>query len=150
TERPAHLTQSAEASSLDAWLEKYAYYRQPDRSVSYYNKGFLLGVMLDLAVREASHGKASLREVFQWLNQNYARQGKFFSDSQGVREAAESVSHADLGWFFERYVGSTTEIQWDDSLRPVGLQLVRTATQAVDAGFSATRNFDAPPTVSSV
>jgi predicted metalloprotease with PDZ domain len=46
--RPAHLTQSAEDSSLDAWLEGYAYYRHSDRSISYYNKGELLGIMLDL------------------------------------------------------------------------------------------------------
>src|SRR5579862_9964206 len=68
--RPAHLTQSAEESSIDAWLEGNAYYRRPERSISYYNKGELLGVMLDLAVREASHGRASLREVLQWMNVN--------------------------------------------------------------------------------
>ena len=79
-------TQSAEVSSLDAWLEKYPFYRQPARSISYYNKGELLGVMLDLEVREASQGKASLRDVFQWMNKNYAQQGKFFPDSEGVRE----------------------------------------------------------------
>ena len=48
--RPAHLTQSAEASSLDAWLEGLNYYRRPERSISYYNKGELLGIMLDLAI----------------------------------------------------------------------------------------------------
>ncbi len=73
--RPAHLTQSAEESSLDAWLEGNGYYRRPERSISYYNKGELLGVMLDLAVREASHGQASLREVLQWMNANYAQEG---------------------------------------------------------------------------
>src|SRR5207253_7752862 len=45
-QRPAHRTQSAEQSSLDAWLEKYAYYEQPERSISYYNKGELLGLIL--------------------------------------------------------------------------------------------------------
>ena len=72
------------------------YYRRPERSISYYNKGELLGVMLDLAVRDASHGQASLREVLQWMNANYAKKGRFFNDSDGVREAAEAVSHADL------------------------------------------------------
>ena len=64
-QRPAHRTQSAEESSLDAWLEKYEYYRLPSRSISYYNKGNLLGVLLDLQVREASHGSASLRDVLR-------------------------------------------------------------------------------------
>jgi len=77
--RPAHLTQSAEESSLDAWLEGEGYYHRPDRSISYYNKGELLGVMLDLAVRDASHGQESLREVLQWMNANYAKKGRFFN-----------------------------------------------------------------------
>ncbi|HET7440694.1 MAG TPA: hypothetical protein VFJ47_05275, partial [Terriglobales bacterium] len=112
--RPAHLRQSAEESSLDAWLEKYAYYRSPERSISYYNKGQLLGVMLDLTVREASHGTASLRELFQWMNENYAKAGTFFPDSAGVLHAAEAVSHANLDWFFAKYVAGTEEIPWDD------------------------------------
>jgi predicted metalloprotease with PDZ domain len=100
--RPARLTQSAEESSLDAWLEKYPYYRLPVRSISYYNKGDLLGVLLDLQVRETSNGSASLRDVFLWMNQHYARQGKFFPDSDGVREAAEAVSHANVESFFQK------------------------------------------------
>jgi len=148
--RPAHRTQSAEESSLDAWLEGYAYYRRPERSISYYNKGELLGIVLDLAVREASHGQASLREVFQWMNQHYAKKGLFFDDSEGVREAAEAVSHADLSWFFAKYVSGTDEIPWNDFFRGVGLHLVQAKTTTADAGFVASRNFDGPMTVGAV
>jgi predicted metalloprotease with PDZ domain len=148
--RPAHLTQSAEESSLEAWLEGNAYYRHPDRSISYYNKGELLGILLDLAVRDASRGQASLREVFQWMNQNYAKKGKFFSDSEGVREAAEAVSHADLGWFFAKYVAGTEEIPWNDFFRGVGLRVIEGKSTEADAGFTASRNFDAPMTVSAL
>ncbi len=148
--RPAHLTQSAEESSLDAWLEGSSYYRRPERSISYYNKGELLGVMLDLAVREASHGQASLREVLQWMNTNYARQRRFFPDSDGVRQAAEAVSHADLGWFFARYVAGTEEIPWNDFLRTVGLRVDQETTTVPDLGFTASRDFDSPMTVADV
>jgi predicted metalloprotease with PDZ domain len=148
--RPAHLTQSAEESSLDAWLEGDAYYRRPERSISYYNKGELLGITLDLAVREASHGQASLREVFQWMNQNYAKKGRFFPDSDGVRAAAEAVSHADLGWFFTKYVAGTEEIPWNDFFGSVGLRVVEGKNTVADAGFAASRNFDGPVTVTAV
>ena len=148
--RPAHLTQSAEDSSLDAWLEGNAYYRRSERSISYYNKGELLGIMLDLAVREASHGQASLREVFQWMNQHYAKQGRFFPDSEGVREAAEAVSHTDLGWFFAKYVSGTEEVPWNNFFRGVGLRVVEEKTTVADAGFVASRNFDGPMTVAAV
>jgi predicted metalloprotease with PDZ domain len=148
--RPAHLTQSAEESSLDAWLEGDGYYRRPERSISYYNKGELLGVVLDLAVRDASHGQASLREVLEWMNANYARKGRFFNDSEGVREAAEAVSHADLNLFFTKYVAGTDEIPWDDCFRSVGLRVEGVPNTVPDAGFTASRNFDGPMVVAAI
>ena len=148
--RPAHLTQSAEESSLDAWLEGNGYYRHPERSISYYNKGELLGVMLDLEVREASGGTACLREILQWMNANYARKGRFFNDSEGVREAADAVSHADLTDFFAKYVAGTDEIPWNDFLRPVGLHVAAIINTVPDAGFVASRNFDGPMSVAAV
>ncbi len=148
--RPARLRQSAEQSSLDAWLEGSPYYRRPERSVSYYNKGELLGILLDLDVREASHGKAGLREVFQWMNLNYAKKGRFFFDSDGVRQAADVVSHADLGSFFQNYVAGTDEIPWDDFFRVVGLHLVEAINTVADAGFTASRSFDAPMIVAEI
>ena len=147
--RPAHLTQSAEESSLDAWLEKYDFYRLPNRSISYYNKGYLLGVLLDLEVREASRDAASLRDVFLLMNQN-ARKGQFFPESEGVRQAAEAVSHTDLGGFFQKYVAGTEEIPWDKFLVGVGLHLVRQTVSVADPGFVAAHNFDAAPAVASV
>jgi len=148
--RPAHLTQSAEDSSLDAWLEGFSYYRRPDRSVSYYNKGNLLGIMLDLAVRDASHGQASLRNVMQWMNANYAKKHRYFDDSNGVREAAEAVSHADFAWFFTKYVSGTEEIPWNDFLRSVGLRVDSVTNTVPDPGFLASRNFDGPMSVVAV
>ncbi len=148
--RPAHLTQSAEESSLDAWLEGNSYYRRPERSISYYNKGELLGIMIDLAVRDASHGRASLREVLQWMNASYAQKGRYFDDSNGVREAAEAVSHADLSTFFAKYVAGTDEIPWNDFLRSVGLRVEQIPNDVPDAGFTASRNFDGPMSVSAV
>jgi predicted metalloprotease with PDZ domain len=148
--RPAHNTQSAEESSLDAWLEKYSYYRVPQRSISYYNKGELLGVMLDLEVREASHGAASLRDVFRWMNEHYAKQGLFFPDSDGVRQAAEAVAHTDLSRFFQKYVAATEEIPYDDFFKTVGLRLVRDTMVVADPGFTPVRGFGAPPSVGSV
>jgi predicted metalloprotease with PDZ domain len=146
-QRPAHLTQSAEESSLDAWLEGHSYYRQPKRSISYYNKGQLLGLILDLKIRDASQGTASLREVFQWMNQQYARPGKFFADSDGVRAAAEAVCHQDLGDFFQKYVAGVNEIPWDEFFSSVGLRVLWHSATLPDPGFMAARNFDASPSV---
>ncbi len=148
--RPAHLTQSVEDSSLDAWLEKYPAYLEPDRSVSYYNKGEIVGMLLDLQMRQASAGKKSLRDLFQWMNQHYAKQGKFFPDSAGVEQAAEAVTGADFRDFFARYVAGVEPIPYDQFLATVGLRLQRQTTTAADAGFRSVRRFGTVATVVSV
>jgi predicted metalloprotease with PDZ domain len=146
---PAHLTQSAEQSSLDAWLEKYQYYRTPERSVSYYTKGELLGTILDLAIRDASDGRKSLRDLFLTMNAD-AQKGRLFADSDGVREVASKLSHRDFAEFFSKYVAGTAEIPWDDFFRTVGLHVVTLTNQVVDVGFFAVRNFDSGLALSSV
>ncbi len=148
--RPAHLTQSAEDSSLDAWLEKYTYYRIPQRSISYYDKGELLGIMLDLEIREDTHGAQSLRDMFQWMNEHFAKQGRFFPDTEGIRQAAEAVSHADLGWFFSKYVAGVEEIPYDRFLNTIGLRLVRVTRIVGDPEFSLVRSFEGEAFVGSV
>jgi predicted metalloprotease with PDZ domain len=110
----------------------------------------LLGIMLDLAMRDASQGRASLREMLQWMNENYARKGRYFKDSDGVREAAEAVTHADFGWFFTNYVAGKEEVPWNTFLRTVGLRVVLGTNTEADPGFSASRNFDGPMVVSAV
>jgi predicted metalloprotease with PDZ domain len=147
---PARAVQSAEESSLDAWLERYPYYNQPKRSISYYNVGELVGIALDLAIREKSQGHACLRDLFQWMNRNYAQQGKFFADSEGVEQAAEAVAHADFSGFFHQYVSGVQEIPWDDFFRNVGLHVIRKAVSVAEVGFIAGRNFDGPPAVAQV
>lgn len=147
---PARRAQSAEESSIDVWLERYPYYSQPQRSISYYNVGELLGLALDLAMRDKSQGHACLRDLFQWMNQNYAQQGKFFDDSQGVEQAAEAVAHADFSGFFHAYVSGVEEIPWNDFFRSVGLQVIQERTSIAEVGFVAGRNFDGPPIVTQV
>ena len=148
--RPAHLTQSVEESSIDTWLEKYSYYRDPARSISYYNKGELLGVILDLKLREVSAGSKSLRDLFQWMNLNYAKRGQTFPDSEGVLAAAESITHADFKSFFKSYVEGTDEIPWDSFLNTVGLQISKLQVSKPDLGFLAARNFNSALTVTSI
>ncbi len=145
--RPAHLTQSVEESSLDAWLEKHPYYGLPERSISYYEKGELLGVLLDLAMRNASQDRASLRDLFRWLNEQYAKQTKFFADSEALQQAAETLSRADLRTFFLKYVSGTEEIPWDEFLAPVGLHLLKQEVAVAAPGFDAVQKFDQPPAV---
>jgi predicted metalloprotease with PDZ domain len=132
--RPAHTWQSAEDSSLDAWLEKYDAYNAPDRSISYYNKGQILGVLLDLAIREATDNRKSLDDVLRRMNDEYAKKGKFYDDSNGIRAAVEEVAGKSFEDFFGRYVSGTAEIPYNDFLALAGLELKANAAESGDEG----------------
>jgi predicted metalloprotease with PDZ domain len=148
--RPAHLTQSVEQSSLDAWLEKYPHYGLPERSISYYNKGELLGVVLDLKIRELTHGRQSLQSLFREMNNRYAKQGKFFADSDGVRNAVEEITGADFRDFFTQYVAGVREIPWNSFFSYVGLRASTMEVEIARSGFEAVREFNGPPIVVTV
>lgn len=121
--RPAHTWQSAEGSSLDAWLEKYDAYNAPDRSISYYEKGQILGVLLDLAIRDATDNRQSLDDVLRHMNEEYAKKGKFYDDSNGIRAAVEEVAGKSFEDFFGRYISGTVEIPYNAFLSMAGLEL---------------------------
>jgi len=148
--RPAHLTQSVEDSSIETWLEKYPDYHLPQRSISYYNKGELIGVLLDLAVRDATAGQKSLRDVFRWMNRNYAQKHKFFPDTDGVRQAVEAVTGKDFKDFFNTCVTHAAPLPYNDYFKTVGLELKPRKAAAPYAGFIAERNFDEPAVVVAV
>ncbi len=137
--RPADRTMSAEESSLTTWFDKYPDYHAPERSISYYTKGEILGVLLDLAMLDATDGHKGLRDLFQYLNQQYARQGCFFDDSAGVRDAAELLTGHSFHEFFEKYVAGTAQVPYDDFFRSVGLRLTKTRATVADPGFTLAR-----------
>ena len=148
--RPAHLWQSAEESSLDTWLDKYDYYNQPQASISYYNKGQILGVMLDLAIRDATDNRKSLDDVLRAMNDDYAHRRRFYDDSAGIEQEVEKVAGRSFKDFFAKYVTGTDEIPYNDFLRAAGLQAQTYQRDAADLGFEASRAADGTVEISSV
>jgi predicted metalloprotease with PDZ domain len=133
--RPAHKWQSVEESSLDAWLEKYDSYNSPDRSISYYNKGQIDGVLLDLAIRDATDNRKSLDDVLRAMNTEYAKAGRFYDDSAGIRKVVDEVSGKSFEDFFRHFVSGTDEIPYDDFLSAAGWELKTETTTTADLGF---------------
>ncbi len=99
-----------------------------------------MGVLLDLEMRRLSNGHKSLRDLFQYMNQRWARRGEFFDDSESVRQAVESLTGADFHDFFRRYVAGTDEIPYDDFFSTVGLYLVHRQESRTSAGFRRPRS----------
>jgi len=140
-DRPARKFQSAERSGREAWLEKYSDYFRPERSVSYYNKGELLGFLLDLGIRHATANVRSLDDVMHRLNQDFAHRGRFFTDDDLkniIRGLAPGFPADD---FFRDDVDGTAELDYATYLGYAGLRLVKRPLQRSDPGFSAGAGF---------
>ncbi len=153
--RPSRMWKSLEEASLDAWLEKYPYYNRPGASLSYYNKGQIVGVLLDILLRELSDNRASLDHVLRHLNKEFAKQGGYYDDSAGIRAAAEAVLHKALEHsgraatlpaarerlteFFTQYVSGTAVVPYDRFLKAAGLLLKFQERLRVDLGFQVNR-----------
>jgi predicted metalloprotease with PDZ domain len=141
--RPARHFQSVEVAGMDAWLEKYPDYGRPERSISYYNKGELLGYLLDLGIRHFSENRHSLDDLMRLLNQNFARQHRYFTDENLERLIASLAPPA--SWvhnFFRQDIAGTAELDYEKYLAYAGLKLVTEASTEPDWGFQAARNFE--------
>jgi predicted metalloprotease with PDZ domain len=148
--RPAEHWQSAEQSSLDAWLEKYALYNRPQESVSYYTKGQILGVLLDILIRDRTDNQHSLDDVMREMNQNFAKAGKFYRDSVDIKLSAENVVGGSLDDFFNDYVGGAKPLPYNELLARAGLALEERESVRATLGFTVQHEADGTNTIGSV
>ena len=133
--RPANRWQSAEQSSLDAWLEKYPLYNQPEFSVSYYTKGQVLGDLLDILIRDRTDDDKSLDDVMRSMNTNFAKQGKAYRDSLDVQLTTEGVAGGSFEEFFQKYVAGTDPFPYQQILGLAGLTLRTVVNRRAALGF---------------
>jgi len=127
--------QTLTESSFDAWTK---YYKQdenaPNAIVSYYAKGALVALALDLTIRIGTDGARSLDDVMRALWQDYGRTGLGVPED-GVERLAEEASGLDLGDFFQAYVHGTEDPPLERLLAEVGIGLgLRPARSLEDFG----------------
>ncbi|MBW7901539.1 MAG: M61 family metallopeptidase [Rhodocyclaceae bacterium] len=127
---PGRLTQSLAESSFDAWSK---YYRQdentPNAVVSYYAKGALVALALDLTLRSGTQGKVSLDDVMRALWRRHGQTGVGVGD-ETIREIAEELSGLKLRRFFADAVHGTADLPLAKLLKPFGIALSRAAANA--------------------
>ena len=149
-ERPANRWQSAEQSSLDAWLEKYPLYNQLEYSVSYYTKGQVLGDLLDILIRDRTENAKSLDDVLRSMNTNFAKQEKAYRDSLDVRLTAENIAGGSFEEFFDKYVAGTEPFPYQQVLGMAGLTLRTVEHRKPTLGFFLEHESNGPFVVSAV
>ena len=120
---PGRMVQPLEDASFDAWIK---FYRpdanSPNATISYYHKGGLVALLLDLAIRRATSGARSLDEVMHALWNRYGKPDIGFPEGEVERVASE-VAGADLGPLFDRWLRGTEELDFAPYLAAAGLAI---------------------------
>ena len=127
--------QSVADSSFDAWTK---FYKQdenaPNAIVSYYAKGALIALALDMTLRKLSDNAIALDDLMRRLWQDYGKPGKGLQEGEIETLAAELVGH-DLSDFFQRYLYGTEDLPLNELLSIIGIEFkLRAADNADDKG----------------
>lgn len=132
---PGRFKQSVAESSLMTWTKFYQQDENaPNAIVSYYTKGSLLALGLDLTIRAGTHNQKSLDDILLSLWQIYGvtRQGI----KEGEIEAlCSEISGIDLSDFFDRHLFGTEDIHFEALFAQFGIDFtLRPAVNVKDPG----------------
>ncbi len=129
-ELPGARRMSLTRASHDAWIK---YYRPDENSrnasVSYYTKGGLVALLLDMRIRRATGGSRCLADALRLGWKQYTEAGSGFPEG-AVRELSQRTAGTDLSSFFADWVDGTAPLSPDEDLAWVGLRLVQKPTES--------------------
>ncbi len=159
---PGSRLMSAEESSLSApFIDDAPHAQQTNlanTSISYYPKGEVLGLVLDLLIRGKTGGRASLDEVMRRMYEEfYLKSPKltYYLRGRGYRpedfeRIVSDVAGTDMSDCFKRYVRGVESPPYEEAFARVGLRFVREPRQPVSLGISADESDKADFTIGRV
>lgn len=118
---PGRLLQNLEESSANVWNNSLSGVNPSDDTVSYYDKGYVVGWLLDAHIRRASADQRSLDDVMRLAYQRFGGERGF--EHREFWALAEEVSGIALQTWFERAISSTQELDYQEALDWFGLQI---------------------------
>ena len=137
---PGRLRQTLAESSFDAWTK---FYKQDENSpntiVSYYVKGALAALALDLTIRRETAGKQSLDDVMGVVWERFGKTGVGMPED-GFEALVHEVTGLELKGFFDAAIRGVEDIPLQELLQDVGVDFtLRPAENALDQGGHGAR-----------
>jgi predicted metalloprotease with PDZ domain len=121
---PGRAVQPLAESSFDTWIK---FYRPdantPNATISYYQKGALVALLLDLRIRGRTGNARSLDDVMRTMWERYGAREVPFPEG-AVEAVAAEVAGEPLDGFFDQALRSTAELDYATALKAAGLVLV--------------------------
>ena len=124
---PGRKIQSPAESSFDTWIKQY----QPNENsnnttLSYYSSGAILGMLLDLEIINSTDGEKNYDDLLKYLYNEYYKKQKRGFTSKEYQSAVDIIAGKNMEQFFNDYVYSTKDIDYNKYFGYAGLKLVDT------------------------
>ncbi|NEO87173.1 MAG: M61 family metallopeptidase [Spirulina sp. SIO3F2] len=120
---PGRTIQTLTESSFDAWIKLYRREAHSENNqISYYLKGEMVSLLLDLLIRKRHENRRSLDDVMRQMWEQFGRDEVGYSEDQ-LRSVVESVADCDLTEFFAQYLDGLAELPLAEALADFGLQI---------------------------
>ncbi|MCJ7487588.1 MAG: PDZ domain-containing protein, partial [Candidatus Aminicenantes bacterium] len=144
--------QPATASSFDTWTSFFGRSEHAaGTTISYYDIGAGLGLLLDLKIREASKGRSSLDDVMRTLYRTFYKEKKRGFTDLEFREVCERAAGSPLAEIFDVYAATVDEWDYAKYLGYAGLAIDGEPRPAPGPWFGAsTQDQNGSPVVTSV
>lgn len=122
---PGQRVQSVADASWDAWIKFYRPNENSNNStISYYNKGGVLGNLLNMYVISETKGKKTIDDIFKVLwNEYYKKLDRGYTDEE-FKKVCESVTGSNMDFFFDNYIYDTKPIDYNSFFEKFGTELV--------------------------
>ncbi len=128
--------QPVSEASWDAWIKLYRRDANSNNcQISYYLKGAMISLLLDLLIREKHENQRSLDDVMRRMWERFGKLEVGFTPKQ-LQSVIEEVVELDLSDFFDKYINAVEELPFDEYLRPFGLTLKKEDNEWPNLGMN--------------
>jgi predicted metalloprotease with PDZ domain len=152
----SRLISAEEASLIASFIDRTPHYQRTNlagTTVSYYSKGEVIGITLDLLIRGKTEGRASLDDVMRRMYEEFylkSPAATYYSRGRGYTGAdfertVTQVTGADVSAFFARHVRGTEPLPYEEAFAYVGLRLVKSPADAAQKTPGAAQTTMTPP-----
>jgi predicted metalloprotease with PDZ domain len=131
---PGRFVQSLSESSFDAWIKfTHPTPHSPNTTISFYSKGALVSLLLDLHIRKQSKGQTSMDELMRRLYKGFPLGGAGYTEDD-LQQLVAELTGEDAGSFFDSFISGVTPLDLEHALRDVGLSLALKDDEEAEEG----------------
>jgi len=125
--QPGRKVQTVAEASYDAWIKAYRpNENSANTTISYYSKGSVIAMLLDLEIINDSHAKYSLDDVMKHMYTEYYKTLHRGYTDEEFKAGLEKFAGKNLDKFYKKYVYGLDDLDYNKYLGYAGYKLTDT------------------------